>query len=1207
MANETLSNVNNYIGQKLFAYIGKGSEINDRIKNKFAKSLIFIGDEGQIYNPLTETYIGIGKTAYTHTLTYIAEAHDKVDALNTALTSSLVSGIYANWSEDEWNELLNNNGPGGIGYLFEGDSTNADLKNIADLGKIFATNNIVLKGIGDYDPETHLAHTKEFVNIDDPNLTEDQKKILEYSYVNYPSDTTASRFATSGITVKLEKGINKYLYEIAADIELDESDFTVANGFAGNKIPEEYENRKIWLSDEERGEIEKSASKDIFDKYFEKTDTFVQGTNTLSIDDTLTWSYIANAYSYSLSFAKNYTNNEINRIYSEILGFAEPVLVPVPVTVAKEQVVNGSYTFDAVGELNNPFTFELNKDTIYLRRELIVQETPIEKPATSSDRATVKIFSGDVQAIPYSQYQYLEWKDGKVIWKQDGEGEGVDACGSNRLYFMDRDVVDHNDLAAGPNKDYYNNKYLYTPVENLDEIKDSNVFLYVVNKEAIHNSEINLADGINTFKEVAYILDAITDGLSGDKDENGISLAYNIAYNYRWNEAQDKRLAAIEDGTNVVSSLSTGNNNKYVETRLHSSLVNIVGEDSDYEDGETPYTAYTLGSGATIDLSNEYYVRYLVPGSEDNYAYFQVLDSDLAAYNAALTEYYNDIDPDVEHVSGTTYLDAPVLKEYLKDVISKLGVNANNISEGLYTANLIKTAVSYTGAVSIDVDLTVATTYTTHDYTHNDSTGFVLTPYYDLDYTVDINLTLPERVDSGKFIYDGNDPNKGYTNKTNTSIDDLSGDDKQLLLDAVKNYNILENPKIEDIVKGGKINDITFTYSTEDGGLGIEFVFNINKTQNTDSDKYDGNLYSLVNGTITKAANNITINSSTIDYTKFYLRYAPTSADSVHASIEDGLANTAWVAAFVKDYSSVIIEDIKDREANAFIYANQLIDRLDSTYTASRSQYITGLKQNNGIVTAEAKELPSDNLTSNVVVWGEDGDTILKTFKEKDLFEEVDGKNYFADISHSTPIYIKEEGAYIYQPIATDKNATINAQNNVVLSSGETIQAFKWDIENNEYTREQNQTILNNSIIVGPEANNFVQLYRQRDKYTRIDPTDLVISNGEAKYTLNTVEYTTFYELDTTPANSIKYLSTSSAHHSAENGGEGGNTLNVTAHITKLIDANEANTGLVDAYDVRNTLDNLFEWVDLSEWSEEGENILNKKGADEAKDEPVTD
>ena len=31
----------------------------------------------------------------------------------------------------------------------------------------------------------------------------------------------------------------------------------------------------------------------------------------------------------------------------------------------------------------------------------------------------------------------------------------------------------------------------------------------------------------------------------------------------------------------------------------------------------------------------------------------------------------------------------------------------------------------------------------------------------------------------------------------------------------------------------------------------------------------------------------------------------------------------------------------------------------------------------------------------------------------------------------------------------------------------------------------------------------------------------------------------------------------------------------------------------------------IIEWVDLSEWSEEAENILNKKGADEAKDERI--
>jgi hypothetical protein len=92
LANELTSN----IGQRLFAYTYYGDVINENIANQFKRSLIFLGYEGQIWSPLTNTYVGIGKTSYTNAITYTAEAHAKIDALNTALTSSMVSNIYAN-------------------------------------------------------------------------------------------------------------------------------------------------------------------------------------------------------------------------------------------------------------------------------------------------------------------------------------------------------------------------------------------------------------------------------------------------------------------------------------------------------------------------------------------------------------------------------------------------------------------------------------------------------------------------------------------------------------------------------------------------------------------------------------------------------------------------------------------------------------------------------------------------------------------------------------------------------------------------------------------------------------------------------------------------------------------------------------------------------------------------------------------------------
>ena len=135
----TSTELNNYVGnqiaQQIFAYIYDGSYLTSNITERFKKSLIVLGKEGQIYNPLTNTYIGIGTTEKDKIHAYITAANNKIDALNTSLTASLVSAIYANWDADDW----------------KSESTYNNITDETLLNSIFATNNIVLKGDGNYD------------------------------------------------------------------------------------------------------------------------------------------------------------------------------------------------------------------------------------------------------------------------------------------------------------------------------------------------------------------------------------------------------------------------------------------------------------------------------------------------------------------------------------------------------------------------------------------------------------------------------------------------------------------------------------------------------------------------------------------------------------------------------------------------------------------------------------------------------------------------------------------------------------------------------------------------------------------------------------------------------------------------------------------------------------------------------------------------
>ena len=1201
MENTAISNVSNYIGQKLFAYISNGSDINDNIKEKFKKSLIFIGDEGQIYNPLTNTYIGIGQTSYTGLLTYIKSAHDKINALNTALTSSLVSGIYANWGKEEWEELLENDSDSNF-KLPEGVTSEElrESKQKGDLNSIFATNDIIIKGNGNYDIETKLRKTYETANVVDENLIGSSQEICTGSAYVYSGNYSA--FADSGITVSLEKGKNRYRY-------------TYTDG--------EGEEHEIWITDDE------AISYSDYTRWSDDDNPngiFKNGRNVLSIDDKMTWAYIANSYSYTLSFARQYTNHEINRIYSEILGIAEPRLIPVAVSTAKEQVLNGDLEISYEGINGTTSKFELNKDTIYLRRVLIDsstgKSTAIEKPVTA-DSYTYVYIQGETQTVkvyPYSEYTNLEWGttviDGETVdciiytnskdpsikeYIIDNYGTTTTPDGK-KVYFFDYDTdkdgnrydpegdadddpieKDENGAIIG-RKDYYNNPYIYTPVVNIDVFDTPDTYVYVVNDDAINNSNFNLADGINTFKEVAYILDAITNGLSGDVGEDGITLAYNIAYNYRWNQAQDERIQAIEDGTNVVSALSSDHNNKYIDTRITSSLVYTPQKNSE---GTDVYVENTLGDNELFNISGagkkEYFARV---NKNEIISYVKILDSELSAYNTALKSYYDDTDKAIAR---------PTLSDFITYTSSDEPV------ENLWTTTLQNTAnsdgvsYSYVGEVDFSIDLKLASTYVNHDYQHDDTTGFELVNYNDLIYKATCTVYVPEEISQNTKGTEVTDTARHKT--VPEKFADLNANEKNIVLEALKSYGIIpESETVATFDEKAYEDTLSFAYQlSSNGSVKTEITFVINPTQSTS--RYDGKVYDSEFTPITTANN--TFNERTIDYQKFYLRLKPEV--SKHAdTTTSGLVDVDWINTFINDNNAKIFENVKEALITSYEYTDKAINRLNTSTYVSPSEYVSSVTQENGIVTVNGKELPTDNIYANYEVWGNG----TKTYKKYDIvIKSGDDTGYFSQFDHNSPLYIIDNTKPTYVMVdssktylATDLTGTKDKEEQL---NGKDLYRYNHSTNNYELLTSEDHAIVYNSLVIGREAVNFTQLYTKTDTYVRIDPADIVIENGKVMH--NGIEITDtnpIYVEDEKPTNSVNYITATSAHHSAENGGDGANTFGITAHITKLIDANVDNTGLVDAYDVRNTLDNLFEWVDLSEWSAERENVFNKVGPD---------
>ena len=135
--------------------------------------------------------------------------------------------------------------------------------------------------------------------------------------------------------------------------------------------------------------------------------------------------------------------------------------------------------------------------------------------------------------------------------------------------------------------------------------------LYTYNNAAQNSYNMSITEGIETLKEVAYILDVITDGQSDDS----ISLAYNIAYNNLYTYQTNKRIDEIVAGSvervhshslsNPLSVITTSSKENYTGNVITYSNIRTAIFDS------SSLAAYTTSQYDTVDENASSYVRIL--------------------------------------------------------------------------------------------------------------------------------------------------------------------------------------------------------------------------------------------------------------------------------------------------------------------------------------------------------------------------------------------------------------------------------------------------------------------------------------------------------------------------------------------------------------------------------------------------------------------
>ena len=278
-----------------------------------------------------------------------------------------------------------------------------------------------------------------------------------------------------------------------------------------------------------------------------------------------------------------------------------------------------------------------------------------------------------------------------------------------------------------------------------------------------------------------------------------------------------------------------------------------------------------------------------------------------------------------------------------------------------------------------------------------------------------------------------------------------------------------------------------------------------------------------------------------------------------------GLADVEWTTAYVSDARKSITEEIKEYTYSAYQYSYELVNSLNSEDAVDPGYYVSGVSIENGKIKVTPTDLPTDNVVANTTVWGEDTDALKQ-------YQKVDAGQIATLIKDCAKLYKEDGTTYV---TATPGDITID--NGKVKVGGKQAYTLDGDVNFVEIP-EGSVDKVRGSLSKGKEYTGYIPVYVSATKYSLIDIEDIV----SGKYAGDV------YELKAQPAEAKKYISAKTTHNVDLDGHvTGENTLHLTAHITKIEDASAENTGLVDAYDVKQVIDNIFEWVDLSKWATE--------------------
>jgi len=499
------------IGEKLFTYIDQAEQLTQEMVDQYKSSLIFLGDEQQIFQPLTGTYVGIGKSQFDAAVARLSDNTELMTYFDSHIHENVVNSIWVAGSKEHFDAIFYNSniphkviagqdaGQGGLG---------------AGLSHYLMTNqDLVIRGLYDTNG-TSARSTDEFGYGYDDQFDESTGT---YTY-NHTLWGHINRNKASNSNYKGSSGIQVNIHHTGGYKE-----GTDAHGFAF---------------------------------------AYWEGHDYLTIDDSLTWAYITSQSSYIMEYSNRVAIAQANRVYHDILGGNEPVYI--------EKSFNEAFKFNDDGELVPIVTNVNGQDTledVYIH----LNDGTYEKVAIYNDLNT---------DYYYIYAQFLDSSSNPIYYIVNTNNPSPSTLSG---------VDDGNGGTITIN--YINNDGLMNllhPDDGYDKNPDSSfkeVTWYHIDAEATAQGQINLADGIQTFKEVTYILDQITNGSDPD-----ISLTYNIAQNAidinelkNWKNTIGERVVTDFYATSAnkftyvnaysINKWNAGDNPATGETRLNIDLL----------------------------------------------------------------------------------------------------------------------------------------------------------------------------------------------------------------------------------------------------------------------------------------------------------------------------------------------------------------------------------------------------------------------------------------------------------------------------------------------------------------------------------------------------------------------------------------------------------------------------------------------------------